>query len=144
MDVEEPNFCVPLPSPHPSAELLDSLDLTPERKQATRRSRRLGKAGTGRSRALPVTVGGKYIIYTSLYPPQDITQAIRCSEPGGRMQLLGRFGGIFYLAIWQSRKNSQINPTVPVLQDSCMFPREHNVGDSSLSGKKFMSLTRGS
>jgi len=67
MDVEEPNFCIPLPSPHPSAELLDSLDLTPERKQTTRRSRRLGKAGTGRSRALPVTVGGKYINWNYIY-----------------------------------------------------------------------------
>ena len=59
MEVEEPNFCVPLPSPHPSAELLDSLDLTPERKQTTRRSRRQGKASTGRGMALPVTVTGK-------------------------------------------------------------------------------------
>ena len=36
MEVEEPNLCVPLPSPQPTAELLESLDLTPERKQTAR------------------------------------------------------------------------------------------------------------
>jgi len=36
MEAEEPNLCVPLPSPQPTAELLESLDLTPERKQTAR------------------------------------------------------------------------------------------------------------
>lgn len=55
MEAEEPNLCVPLPSPQPTAELLESLDLTPERKQTTRsflKRRRRPVAGIANNLAL--------------------------------------------------------------------------------------------
>ena len=80
MEAEEPNLCVPLPSPQPTAELLESLDLTPERKQTTRsflKRRRRPVAGIANNLALNDHRTSSFVLRPHLEKLRRVRPSIR-------------------------------------------------------------------